>query len=235
MKRNWFWATFLIVSAVVLVTSQLGLLTVHIGFWGILFTIVLVAALISSLRYLNMAGAVFALAFLAILYARPLGITQLVPWTILGAALLLSIGLSLIIRPRYFKPKNWEYSMDWKKHHHRDSRGTISNANVKIDLSFGNSIRYVHTDQFKTANINVSMAGAKIYFDDVELAGPTAVINLDLSLGSIELYVPSTWQLQMNVTNSMGHIETVGQPTNVGPVVYVDGNLSLGELKIVYI
>ncbi|KLD61242.1 hypothetical protein WP50_03840, partial [Lactiplantibacillus plantarum] len=39
-------------------------------------TLILVAALISSLRYLNMPGVVFAIAFLTMIYAQPLGITK---------------------------------------------------------------------------------------------------------------------------------------------------------------
>ncbi len=101
MHKNWFWPVFLIASAVVLIVSQLSLFTLHVSIWSLLLTLILVAALISSLRYLNMPGVVFAIAFLAMIYAQPLGITKLVPWTILGAAVLLSIGLGLFIHPRY--------------------------------------------------------------------------------------------------------------------------------------
>lgn len=95
MHKNWFWPVFLIASAIVLIVSQLSLFTLHVSIWSLLLTLILVAALISSLRYLNMPGVVFAIAFLAMIYAQPLGITKLVPWTILGAAVLLSIGLGL--------------------------------------------------------------------------------------------------------------------------------------------
>ncbi|WP_047999544.1 LiaF transmembrane domain-containing protein [Lactiplantibacillus herbarum] len=233
MKRNWFWPVFLIASAVVLITSQLGLFSYHLGIWSLLLTIVLVAALISSLRYLSMPGVVFAVAFLAIIYAKPLGITALVPWTILGAAVLLSIGLSMLIHPRY------HYQYHNRHHHHHDdyaeTTGTISDNQVNLDLTFGSGIRYVHSDAFEAGNLNVSMGSAKIYFDDVSLQTNTATINLNVSLGSLELYLPKTWQLQNNLDANLGSVNVNGVPTTAGPVVILNGRVSLGELTINYL
>ncbi|ALO04015.1 hypothetical protein N7X57_06580 [Lactiplantibacillus paraplantarum] len=234
MRKNWFWPVFLIASAVILVVSQLGLFTFRVSAWSLFLTLILIAALISSLRYLNMPGVVFALAFLAIIYAQPLGITKLVPWTILGAALLLSIGLGLLIRPRY----RYHHHDHYHHHNHGDdntSTGTISDDHVNLDLSLGNSIRYVHSDHFSSANLNVSMAGAKIYFDDVNIQENQAMINVDVSLGSLELYLPKAWQVQDSLSNSMGHISFEGSPTTVGPRITLSGSVSLGELRIIYI
>ncbi|SPE05706.1 hypothetical protein LAP8965_01262 [Lactiplantibacillus plantarum] len=226
MHKNWFWPVFLIASAVVLIVSQLGLFTLHVSIWSLLLTLILVAALISSLRYLNMPGIVFAIAFLAMIYAQPLGITKLVPWTILGAAVLLSIGLGLLIHPRY----QYHYH-----YHNHESTSTINDDHVNLDLSLGNSIRYVHSENFRSADLNVSMAGAKIYFDDADIKEGRATINVDVSLGSLELYLPQTWQLQENLSNSMGHISSTGTPTTAGPGVILTGSVSLGELRIIYI
>lgn len=230
MHKNWFWPVFLIASAVVLIVSQLSLFTLHVSIWSLLLTLILVAALISSLRYLNMPGVVFAIAFLAMIYAQPLGITKLVPWTILGAAVLLSIGLGLLIHPRY--------QYHYRYHNHDDvheSTSTINDDHVNLDLSLGNSIRYVHSENFRSADLNVSMAGAKIYFDDADIKEGRATINVDVSLGSLELYLPQTWQLQENLSNSMGHISSTGTPTTAGPGVILTGSVSLGELRIIYI
>jgi len=103
MKQRWFWGTFFLVSAIVLITSQLGIFSYHVGIWTLFLTIALVAIIVTSLRNLIMSSLVFAIALLAIIYAKPLGITALVPWTILGAALLLSIGLSILVHPRWHR------------------------------------------------------------------------------------------------------------------------------------
>ena len=238
MERNKCWGVGLCADADVLLSGQLVWLSLEIAFWKILLSIILVAALISSLRYLNMPGVVFASAFLAMLYAKPLGITALVPWTLLGAAVLLSIGLSLVIHPTYTRAYRYHWHAQARRHHHNhhyESEDTVSENHVTMNLSFGNSIRYVHSSQFETADLRVSMAGAKIYFDDVTLAQPEATIQIDLSLGSLELYVPRTWQVQFELNNNMGHIDISGQPTPAGPVVKLTGDVSLGDLNVIYI
>ncbi|EQM55250.1 membrane protein [Lactiplantibacillus plantarum EGD-AQ4] len=235
MRKNWFWPIFLIASAVILITSQLGLFSYHLSLLTVFFTLILIAALGSSLRYLNMSGIVFSVAFLAIIYARPLGITRLVPWTILGAALLLSIGLSMLIRPRYYRH---HHGHSHHHEHHQDTEenvGTINDDHVNLDISLGNSIRYIHSEHFKSATLDVSMASAKVYFDDVNVQDNQATISVDVSLGSLELYLPKSWQVQESISNSMGHVSTEGTPLTAGPGVILKGSVSLGELRIIYI
>lgn len=240
MKTRWFWGGFLILSAVILVTNALGIFEYRIGFFTLIMTIALIAALLGSLRELNMPGVVFSVAFMAIIYARPLHITALVPWTILGAAVLLSMGLGLLIHPRH---RNWERR--YRHHHfHEHWRGdsfeetntaTVDDANVNLDLSMANSIRYIHSNDLQTANIHVNMAGAKLYFDDVQLHNQKATFNIDVSLSGVELYVPKTWQLDFQLNNNLGHITETGHAESAGPVVTLIGSVSLGELTIIYI
>ena len=79
------------------------------------------------------------------------------------------------------------------------------------------------------------MAGAKVYFDDVNIQDNQATISVDVSLGSLELYLPKTWQVQEAISNSMGHVSIEGTPLSAGPGVTHNGSVSLGELRIIYI
>lgn len=239
-RQRWFWGIFFLVSAIILVLSQLGIFAAHLGVGTLILTIILVAVLLNSLRYMMITGSVFSLAFLAMLYAKPLGITSLVPWTILGAAVLLSIGLNLILTPHRALVKRWaHHGQNFSHHHHDDwtteSTATIDDAHVDLDLSMSNSIRYIHSEALATANIRVSTGGAKIYFDDVTLADNTAIINLDVSLSGVELYLPKTWQVQVELANNMSHIETIGEPTTAGPRITLTGRLSLSGLTLNYL
>jgi len=236
MKQRWFWGTFFLVSAIVLITSQLGIFSYHVGIWTLFLTIALIAIIVTSLRNLIMSSLVFAIALLAIIYAKPLGITALVPWTILGAALLLSIGLSILVHPRWHRAYSHH---NWHGHYNHQQPDadteTIHDPNVNLTISMSNSIRYIHSTDFDGANLHVSMGGAKIYFDDVRLRRAEATINVDLSLSGVELYLPRTWQVRLNVNNSLGDIKVNGTPTSAGPVIYLQGQLSLGQLTITYI
>lgn len=75
-----------------LVVSQLGYLPA-VGVFSLLFTVVCIAVIVASIPHVHFGGILFPLAFIAIIYDKPLGITAITPWTVLLAALLLTIGL----------------------------------------------------------------------------------------------------------------------------------------------
>lgn len=239
-RNGIFWGLFLLLSAGILIVSQLHLITYQFSFWTIVATIFLVAVLIKSLVYFAVSGTVFSLAFLGILYAKPLGITALVPWTILGAALLISIGLSMIFRPLLAKHRPWMrkyYHYDW---HKADYNGpdvkTVDDPDVVVSVKMGNSIRYVESDDFKNADVSVNMGEAKVYFENV-VVQDTANIHVDVSLGNIELFLPQNWNIVKGINNHMGNISEVGvrRLDDNSHTVTISGLVSLGNLKITYI
>lgn len=240
-RNGIFWGLFLLLSAIILVGSQLHLITYQFSFWTLVATIFLVAVLIKSLVYFAIPGTVFSLAFLGILYAKPLGITAIVPWTLLGAALLVSIGLSLIFRPLLAKRRPWlrkYYHYDW--HNKVDYNGpdveTIEDPDVTVSVNMGNSIRYVESSDFKSANVSVNMGSEKVYFENVTVKD-TANIHVDVSLGSLELFLPQNWNIVDGINNHMSNISEVGvRRLDVNsPTVTISGLVSLGNLKINYI
>lgn len=240
-QANWFWGVFLVLGAVVLITSQLGIFSYHIGLWPLLLAVFLVAAFVESLMHLAVWGMVFSLAFLAIIFAKPLGIAALAPWTILIAAVLLSLGLSLIIRPKRWYHYKWtngghHHHRDWSDYH-EDDVATLKDPDITVNVNMGNSIRYLQSTDFRRADVQVSMGNAKLYFDDVTLSDQGAVINIDAHLGGVQLYVPSSWNVQTDMDADLGVVETTGAPTTpTGPmVVMVTGRVSLGGLGIIYV
>lgn len=246
-RNGIFWGLFLLLSAAILVVSQLHLITYTFSFWTIVATIFLAAVLIKSLVYFAIPGTVFSLAFLAILYAKPLGIMALTPWTILGAALLISIGLSLIFRPLLAKKRPWlrrhNYGGHWngKEYVNFDSHAdpdveTVSDSDVNVYVKMGSSIRYVKSDDFKKADIDVSMGDAKVYFENVKIQD-SAVINVKASLGGIELYIPKNWNVIKEIDNNLGGVSEVGfsDVAADSPSVTIRGLVSLSGLKINYI
>src|SRR5699024_11925925 len=99
MKNNFsriLWGVGLLAAAVLLVVSQLGLLSFKIGFWMILLTVIFVACLIKGLLDLSIYVSVFSIVFLVISFAASLGIKKfLLDWMILFIALFVSIFLGL--------------------------------------------------------------------------------------------------------------------------------------------
>lgn len=239
MQPRWFWGGFLIIGAGLLITNQLGLLAISVNLFTLFLTLVLAGFLIKGLRYLDFFSIIMSLVFLAVIYARPLGITALTPWTMIVAGLLLSFGLTLLFPRRW---QHWARGHSYHHHHHRQfhddhaDQATINDDIASINVSMTSSIRYLHSANLSAANINVSMGGVKVYFDDVQLHDNQATIKIDVSLGSAELYVPQNWQVKSDLDVSLANFDD-GKPVTdtVGPVIYLTGGVSLGSIAIIYI
>lgn len=246
--HNWFWGLFFLVCAGVLVTAQLGMLTINISFWPLVWGLILVAAFLKSLASFSFVGMAFSLSFLGILFAKPLGIERLVPWTLLGAAALISIGLELIFRPAKAKREHHgtlvvndtSYSLgDWHKAN-KEIKQTYqeddSPTNFEVSVRMGSAVRYVNTTDFCHARIRVNMGEAKVYFDKAQITTEPATIELLGQIGDVDLYIPKEWNLQPKLpTFAVDYSEKGETPVPSGPEVLLTGNFHVGDVTVHYI
>lgn len=226
-KKNIFWGVFFLLGAVLLIVSQLGLLS-GINLWTALLSILLAAVLIKSILCRSCSGILFSLAFGCIIYAKPLGLEAITPWPVLCAAALGSIGCGLLFgRKRAFRPN----------HHEGPFSGTqdqVSGDAVELETSFGSSIKYVHADRFQRARVRCSFGAMKVYFDNALIQDGAAVIELDVSFSGVELYIPRDWELICDTSVSLGAVETPGQAGG-GPRVTLTGSVSFSGVEVFYL
>ena len=110
-NKKVFWGLLFILAAAYMIVSRIWILP-QVSVFTIVATVFLVSVLLKGLRRVDFWQILFPIAFLCILYDEPLGITDLTPWTVLGAALFGSIGLSMIFKP-HVKPRfEFEYDSD---------------------------------------------------------------------------------------------------------------------------
>ncbi len=198
-KERLFWGIFFIIGAVLLVISRLGILNTRISIWMLLLSVIFAATLIKSAIHRSIPGVLFSLAFLCIIYAEPLGITALTPWTVLGAALLGSIGAAFLYRPE----------RSWHQHStHFDGSfsevETIDGDAMRMESSFGSSIKYINSEDFRGAGIHCSFGAMKVYFDHAQVPQGQAAVKLDVSFGGVELYIPRSWQVVNQLSAAFG-------------------------------
>lgn len=68
------------------------------------------------------------------------------------------------------------------------------------------------------------------------LKGPSAQFDVDVSLGSLSLYVPNDWRVHINVDNSLSAIQHQENPSNLtSKDLYIKGEVSLGNLESIYV
>lgn len=229
-KERVFWGVFFIAAAIFIIVSKMGYLE-GIGIWSLLATIFLAACLIKSIAYRSVTGILFSLAFLCIIYSELLGIEAITPWPVLGAALLGSIGIGFFYHPKRSWGKVYGVYVD-----DNETVETVEDAQMKFNTSFGGSIKYVNSDDFKSAIMKCSFGSMKVYFDNAVIQSGNAVIQMDVSFAGVELYIPRTWNVVNKIDTAFGGVEEKGRNQSTGvPAVTLVGKVSFGGIEIVYV
>ena len=99
----------------------------------------------------------------------------------------------------------------------------------------GDSSRYIHSQNLQSINLEASFGNANIYLDDAKAAGDTVVLNLTASMGNVNLYVPLSWQIDNQLSISLGNVIVKGKSNGGGPTLVLKGRANMGNVVINYI
>lgn len=230
-KERIFWGVLLVLGSVALIVNKLGYFA-HINVFSILLTAFLLGIMVKSIFARSFAGILFPIAFICIIFDDQLGITAITPWTVLIAATLGSFGLSMIF---YKGPKWHHYKHNWKY----DEYETINvedEGHIKLDTSFGGSIKYINSEKFEQADLGCSFGSMKVYFDNAKLNNGRGIVRIDASFSGVELYIPKTWTVENRVNISFAGVDeknrNMGNSDNILTIV---GSASFAGVEIIYI
>lgn len=241
------WGIGLVAAAIFLVMNQLHLLTFQLGLGTIIWTVIFAATLFNSIAGKNIFGMVFSVAFLLIVYAEPLHIKQLVPWTLLLAACLVYAGLCLIFSKRWHRGTMYfvnhkRVDHDWQEGEFEtadhtftsDSRDT-DERNVVINQKLSEVSRYVHSQNLETVTINSTMGETSVYLDSAKPAGDIVTIDINSSMGEVTIFLPLSWKVEDHLSAVFGEVEINGAPRGEGPTVILQGSSKFGTITINYV
>ncbi|ACO84089.1 LiaF transmembrane domain-containing protein [Clostridium botulinum] len=230
-KERVFWGILLILGGAFLIISKLGYFP-DVNAFSLLLTVFLVVVIVKSFLRINFAGILFPIAFICIIYDKQLGITNITPWTVLIAALLGSIGLSMIFhkRPKWINKK---YNCEDYKFEKIDIE---DESHVRFKSSFGASIKYINTDNFEKADFDCSFGAMKVYFDNAIMLNSSAIVRINASFSGIELYVPKTWNIDDKTNVFLGAIseKNKNDKTTTNTLTLV-GDINFAGVEIIYI
>ncbi|HKM35392.1 MAG TPA: LiaF domain-containing protein [Lachnospiraceae bacterium] len=228
-----FWGIFLILGAIFIIVAKLGFMQ-GISIWRLIWTVFFAAVLVKSLIKLNHMGIFLSLALLAIVYTEQLQIQAITPWPVLGAAVLLGIGCSMI-----FPKKHWKRFGHCGNMSFTGSEQVINESdgsNCQCTVSFGSSVKYINTDAFESGSFDASFGSMKVFFDNAIMKGTEAHIHVNNSFGGIELYIPKTWKVINHVDSCFGGVDEKGHCEWDGVhSLYVEGDNSFGGITILYV
>lgn len=238
-----FWGIFFIACAGFVVLNQMGIWTYKLGFWAIIGSIIFLLTLIDGLINRRITESVFSIAFLLMIFAQPLHITKLVPWTILLAALLISIGLGVIFRNRFHtivyankKVKDFrEKRENLSNNLFTDTVNNEKGDHVSIVQTMSDTSRYIHSTNLKDITVKSKMSDINIYLDDAQTASKSVELNVDILMSDLTIYLPLAWQVENQTSGGLGEVEIEGSSNGGGPTLRITGHSTMSDIKIKYI
>lgn len=241
-----FRGIFFIACAILIVLNQIGIFTYKLGFWAIIGSAIFLWGIIDGLIKARITEAVFSISFLLMIFAQPLHITKLVPWTLLLAAALISIGLSIIFHNRFHTiiyTRNKVKRMENKSKFFSNNMNNIftdtaineKKSKVKINQTLSDTSRYINSKELKAINIGAKMSSINLYLDNAEAAGNHVDLNLDLLMVNLTLFVPLSWTIDNTIDPTFSNLEISGTSNGGGPVLHIAGHVNMSNIKIKYI
>lgn len=226
-----FWGIFFILAAIYVVIGKLGILP-DIGVFRILITVFLIWVFVDGIRHRNFYEILFSIAFICIVYDEPLGITALTPWTVLGAALLGSIGLSMIFKggkKKWCSEKNGYESIGAFDAGSEQCTG----EQIRCENNFGSAIRYINSDHFQNAQLENNFGALSVYFDNAIVENGTAFVNVENNFGETNLYIPKEWKIENHLERVFGAVNEEGKSLGTsGTLLYINGSANFGAINI---
>ena len=251
-RKNVFWGILFLLGACAVIAGQLGFLE-GIGFWSILFSLVLAAVLIRGLVRRSWGMILFSIAFLCIVNDRLLGIEKLTPWPILGAALLGNIGLNLLFPRWSWRNFGWHRSNgknipaasedvensasgDAGNSEYEIQTGDDGAESIRCEVNFHSCVKYLQSSALQHVRLENSFGSFVVYFTDCALWQHRGAVNVGVAFGTTELYIPASWHVVCNVSSTFGGVNEHGRPAlSSEEVLTITGDVSFGSLEIHYI
>lgn len=230
-RKNLFWGLLFIFAAVLIFINGFGIFP-EVSMVDVFFTVIMVVIIIRSLIRVNFWGIFFPLGIILIINYDQLNIPNIKPWSIMLAAFLISLGFSIIFNRRKFV-----YIRTSNKNIFSDTIENEQDSNiVNCSTKFGDCIKYVNSENFERANIKCTFGDVKMYFDNAKIPSGKAKIYLDLTFGDVDLYVPREWTIENKARIIFGEINAKNREvTSDSPHVTIHGNISFGDVRIIYV
>jgi predicted membrane protein len=142
-------------------------------------------------------------------------------WPILLIAAGLSFILSAFTRPR---------------HALRVANEQVSADELQRSVSMGNLALVVDSQQFRGGSLSATMGEIRVDLRRAAMAKDEAELDVSLTMGGIELYVPSNWQVVSDVSPFMGVVEDRTEPrpdaAGVQRRLVLRGKITMGAVTV---
>ena len=240
-----FWGLFFTLSAICLLLGSLGIVTFGVNVWLVILGIFASVITIYSLIKFEWFGVFLPVAFIATIFNSEivswLGLESLHVGAVWVAAAFLSVGFSIL----FHKKHNFYFSVksDFKRDKCIDGESvdeSVDSADktaVEVRTKFGETVKYIESDNLKKVFLDCSFGAQKIYFDNATPNAKGVDLQVSCSFSGIELYVPKNWNIINGANCFAAGISEKNRAilTDKSPELRLSGTLNLSGVEIIYI
>ena len=216
-RKRILWGILLILVGVAVALISLGVITLpfEISVWRIILGIAVLTVLIEGLSRLEFAQAFIMAGVEVMIFEKEIGAllgktdeNWISNWTVLLISALVGIGFNMIFKGA--------------KRQRRIKRSKTVNVNA-----FSDHLKYIDCSKMKWEYVRNTFGDFEVRFENVEDYKGGAELCADNSFGDMTIYVPSDWEVSVNVDNTFGDL-TVDEVLKAG---YADGSAKKLTIK----
>lgn len=232
-----FWGLGFITAAVFLVLSQMHLITAQISVWSALIGILCVALLVSSIADGSFGGIFFSLGLAWLTFAEALGLPKVGFWNVVIIVVFLTVGFNFLFPHKHRSHGDQDDPHARRSDYTKYQKVTEEEGDgfVECSNSFGETTKYVNMSDLKRGHFQNSFGEMKVYLDQAHMAGDSVTIEVSNSFGQLTLFIPKEWNVVQKVSVFAASVDEKRCGDSNGPICYLKGSASFGEIEIVYV
>ena len=223
MKKKAFGIVLLVLAALVLLQGNFGIPSLEGEIWPLIgigfFAYQSVEAILR--RHFTSASVT---ALVALMIANHFyDILPIPNQSLFWASVLIVLGVSMLTHSnRTWNGKKWWY----------DGEKTIL---TDKEVAFGAGTFYKQDQELVEDEFEVGFGNAKIYYDNAEMLGDFATLNIEVGFGNAVIYVPQHWRVDLKVETFCGAAKADAPVAPTSKTLIIRGDVAFGKLGVVYV
>ena len=223
MKKKAFGIVLLVLAALVLLQGNFGIPSFGGQIWPLIgigfFAYQSIEALLR--RHFTSASVT---ALVALMIANHFyDILPIPNQSLFWASILIVMGVSALTHSnRTWNGKKWWY----------DGEKTIL---TDKEVAFGAGTFYKQDQELVEDEFEVGFGNAKIYYDNAEMLGDFATLNIEVGFGNAVIYVPQHWRVDLKVETFCGAAKADAPVAPTSKTLIIRGDVAFGKLGVVYV
>ena len=223
MKKKAFGIVLLVLAALVLLQGNFGIPSLGGHIWPLIGVGFFAYQSIEALLRRHLTSASFT-ALVALMIANHFyDILPIPNQSLFWASILIVMGVSALTHSnRTWNGKKWWY----------DGEKTIL---TDKEVAFGAGTFYKQDQELVEDEFEVGFGNAKIYYDNAEMLGDFATLNIEVGFGNAVIYVPQHWRVDLKVETFCGAAKADAPVAPTSKTLIIRGDVAFGKLGVVYV